>query len=54
LMQIPHGAVDAVGQSEVVCIHDESAHWDESTKCCRCRAADGSGGNSAICQCFLP
>ena len=34
-MQIQHCAVDAVGQSEVVCIHDESVHWHECIKCRR-------------------
>ena len=33
LMQISHGTVDAVGESKVVSIHDESAHWHESIKC---------------------
>ena len=31
-MQILHGSIDAVGQSEVVCIHNESPHWHESIK----------------------
>ncbi len=34
-MQIPHSTMDAVGQSEVVCIHDEAAHWHQSFNCRR-------------------